>query len=179
MVMNKDHIEVIVEDGIWQEYADVEDDAEKVFALTVGYLHEHKAWAKFDGEKCGKPININLLLADAREIQQLNKEFRGINKPTNVLSFANLDAPDFTEEIKNMSAVELGDIVIAYEVLAQEAELKQIALKHHFAHLLVHGILHLMGYDHQEDEQAEEMEELERKILALMNINNPYEEDKD
>lgn len=176
MAMNNHHIEIIVEDGIWQEYANVRDDAQKIFTLVLDYLQQHSAWAKFDGTKYDKPININLVLANADEVHQLNKDFRNIDKTTNVLSFANIDSPDFNTEAETSDVIELGDIIIAYEVLSQEAEIKQIPIAHHFAHLLVHGILHLMGYDHQEDTEAEIMEELEIKILALMNIDNPYKE---
>lgn len=177
MVMsNNNHIEIIIEDGIWQEYSSVEDDAYKVFDVAVGYLQEHDAWSKFNANKYTKPFNINLVLANAEEVHQLNKEFRGIDKTTNVLSFANVDADDFEEDIKNSEIIELGDIIIAYEVLAQEAEIKKIPFSHHFMHLLVHGILHLMGYDHQEDTEAEVMEGMEKEILALVNVDNPYEE---
>lgn len=177
MVMsNNNHIEIIIEDGIWQEYAKVEDDAKEVFNVACAYLRDHNACGKFDADKYAKPFSINLVLANAAEVHQLNKEFRGIDKTTNVLSFANIDADDFAEEIKNSEVIELGDIIIAYEVLAQEAEIKKIPLAHHFMHLLIHGILHLMGYDHQEDDEAEVMEGMEKEILALMNIDNPYEE---
>lgn len=174
--MNNNHIEIIVEDGIWQEYANVQTDAQKIFAQTIDYLQQHSAWSKFDGNRYNKPISINLVLANADEVHQLNKDFRNIDKTTNVLSFANIDSPDFNTEAETSEIIELGDIIIAYEVLAQEAEIKHIPFAHHFAHLLVHGILHLMGYDHQEDDEADIMEGLEIKILALMNIDNPYKE---
>ena len=109
-------------------------------------------------------------------MQKLNREYRGLDKPTNVLSFATIDDPDFYNDLALYEEVELGDIVIALETLEQEAELKQISLHHHFCHLLIHGLLHLLGFDHIEDEEAEYMENAEIKILEQMNIPNPYKE---
>ena len=110
------------------------------------------------------------------EVQKLNREFRAKDKPTNVLSFANIDDEGFEDEFLSADMIELGDIIMAFETLQNEADIKKISLEDHFAHLLVHGILHLFGYDHQKDEEADEMEDIEINILEKMDIANPYEE---
>ena len=107
---------------------------------------------------------ISILLTDDQAIRVLNRDWRGIDKPTNVLSFP---APAATGEM-------LGDIAIAYETLARECEDEGHEFLHHLAHLAVHGFLHLTGYDHQTDAQAEAMEGLESKIMARLNLPDPY-----
>jgi probable rRNA maturation factor len=102
-----------------------------------------------------------IVLADDRLQRRLNREFRGRDKPTNVLSFEG--APEA-----------LGDVVLALETIAAEAEAQGKALPDHFAHLVVHGVLHLMGYDHERPGQARRMERLEIEILARLGIADPY-----
>lgn len=106
--------------------------------------------------------DMAVVLSDDRRVQVLNHEFRGKDKPTNVLSFPS-DEPD-----------EWGDIVLAHETIAREAEAQNKLFWHHVAHLLVHGTLHLLGYDHIDDQEAEEMEQMEIAILSQLSIANPY-----
>ena len=101
-------------------------------------------------------------------IRTLNAEWRDIDKPTNVLSF-----PAATSRLAGADRM-LGDIVIAYETLARECDDEDRIFHHHLAHLTVHGFLHLFGYDHETDREAEEMERLERKIMSAMNMPDPY-----
>ncbi|MEK7264589.1 MAG: rRNA maturation RNase YbeY [Pseudomonadota bacterium] len=110
-----------------------------------------------------------LLLADDAALQDLNRRFRGFDKPTNVLSFPAGGA----------SVGFLGDIAIAFETCAREAEAQGIAFRDHAAHLIVHGLLHLAGFDHEEEREAERMESLETAILAQLGIQDPYERDDD
>lgn len=121
---------------------------------------------------------VNLCLGDDEQVHKLNREFRGMDKPTNVLSFANIDGDEFWEAIEEEGSneVELGDIILAFETLQREAEIKGISVYAHYCHLLVHGFLHLLGFDHQDDKEAEEMEALETEILALFSIDDPYQE---
>lgn len=107
---------------------------------------------------------LSCVLANNEFIQELNKNYRGQDKPTNVLSF-----PQDDEGFMN-----LGDIVLALETIQQEAKEQEKEFNDHLTHLTVHGTLHLLGYDHEEDDQAEEMEALEVKILNALDIENPY-----
>jgi probable rRNA maturation factor len=111
--------------------------------------------------------DVSLCLADDAALRALNLSWRGIDKPTNVLSFP--AAPGRPGE-----APALGDIALAYETLAREAEDLGISLADHYRHLLVHGFLHLIGYDHETDGEAERMEALETKILARLGVADPY-----
>lgn len=112
---------------------------------------------------------LTIRVVDEAESQQLNHEYRGKDKPTNVLSFP-FEAPPGIE--MNL----LGDLVVCVQVVEQEAEQQKKALEHHWAHMIVHGTLHLLGYDHIEDNQAEEMESLEIQLLAKLSIDDPYQD---
>jgi probable rRNA maturation factor len=100
-------------------------------------------------------------------VRALNRDYRGKNKPTNVLSF-----PDGTLEA---GMKQLGDVVLAYETIAREAAAQGKPLKHHVTHLSVHGTLHLLGHDHEDEREAQRMESIEIHILSRMGIANPYE----
>lgn len=121
-------------------------------------------------------ILLNLELGNDDEIQALNRQFRQQDKPTNVLSFANIDDDDFYDELPDMKKVELGDIIIALETMEKQSIEQEVSFKDHFAHIFVHGILHLLGYDHMEEEERMEMEHLEKILLAEMGIADPYAE---
>ena len=114
-------------------------------------------------------FNVSLLFTDDAAVQVLNRDWRGKDKPTNVLSFPAGDSP-VESEIEF-----LGDIALALETIGQEAAEEGKIFEHHTTHLLVHGFLHLCGYDHETGEDdAEEMETLERAILARLAIADPY-----
>ncbi|MEM6649983.1 MAG: rRNA maturation RNase YbeY, partial [Pseudomonadota bacterium] len=115
----------------------------------------------------------SFLFTDDQTIQQLNAEWRGKDKATNVLSFPTGDFPSLPGQ-----PILLGDIVFAYGVCAGEAAEKHISVADHLCHLIVHGLLHLMGYDHVHEEQAEKMEALEIDLLSYLSIENPYNMDK-
>jgi probable rRNA maturation factor len=107
---------------------------------------------------------VSLLLTDDTAMRDLNRRFRQQDKPTNVLSFP---APQNPERF-------LGDVALAYGVCAREAAEQGKPLKNHLQHLVAHGVFHLLGYDHETDAQAEEMEGLERAVLAGLGIPDPY-----
>lgn len=135
------------------------------------------SWARVAYDAVGnEPNEVTIRLCDEVEITNLNREFRGKDKPTNVLSFpVELDDDIPAELYEEIGAGLLGDIVICHCVIAQEAEQQQKTLNDHYAHMVTHGILHLCGYDHQDDVSAEEMESLETLVLAKNNIANPYQ----
>lgn len=112
-------------------------------------------------------LEVTVRLVGNEEISELNQEYRGKNAPTNVLSFpCDWDLP---EEPRL-----LGDIVIAVQVVNQEAKAQQKKMEAHWAHIVIHGLLHLLGYDHIDEAQAEEMETLEKKILEQLGFPDPY-----
>ena len=166
-------INLTIEDDRWcEKIADIAQVAEKVKAVTFDYLQTHENLAFLQQEK---PLEINVCLSSDATVHQLNKEFRGMDKPTNVLSFANLDFENFDAQNEPFDEIELGDIIIAYETMCREAEAENITLYAHFCHLLVHGFLHISGFDHMTDEEAEYMEHFEKEILKNIGIENPYE----
>lgn len=171
--MSEIFLETTIEDERWPEaIADVEQVAEKVKSAAFGYLQANE---NPEFLKSLKPLKINVCLSDDETVHRLNKEFRGMDKPTNVLSFANLDFADFDAENEPFDEIELGDIILAYETMEREAEQQEVTLYAHFCHLLMHGFLHLSGYDHQTADEAAYMENLEKEILAKLDIANPYE----
>jgi probable rRNA maturation factor len=113
---------------------------------------------------------LSLLLADDSAIRALNRDWRGKDQPTNVLSFA-AGAP-----AAKGAPLLLGDVALAYETVAREATEQGKTLVDHMRHLLVHGILHLLGHDHEDEDEAERRESLERSILAGLGIADPYRE---
>lgn len=123
----------------------------------------------------GRPCELSVVLSDNDHVQELNRDYREKDKPTNVLSFPALDCEGPGQLILDPGPVHLGDIVLALGVVRDEAIDQNITFEHHLVHLIVHGVLHLVGYDHIENDEAEEMEALEISILSDFGIANPYE----
>lgn len=153
-------IDILVEDERWNEISDLEDLACKAVELA----------ASVSGIELGD-AEICVLFTDNDEIRRLNAEFRGKDKPTNVLSFPSGDGPQ-----PDGAPVMLGDIVLAREVVFDEAKAQGKPLANHVLHLIVHGMLHLVGFDHEQDDEAEVMEALEIEALARLGLPNPYAE---
>ena len=121
-------------------------------------------------------IEIAVRLTSDDEVRTLNRQYRQKDKPTNVLSFPMVQ-PDLLETVTQNSddgEVILGDIVLAHGICAAEAEERGVSVEDHASHLIVHGVLHLLGYDHMEDAAAEAMEDMERAALASLGLHDPY-----
>ena len=146
-------VAVTVAAGDWPDAAALE-------ALALSALSAAEETA---GAEIVAGSEASLVFTDDGAIRRLNAEWRGKDRPTNVLSFP-----------QQPSGPVLGDIVLAAETLHREAALADVSLDAHISHLVVHGFLHLLGYDHEEDDEAERMEELERRALALIGIEDPY-----
>jgi len=159
--------EIIVEvaDEAWLEAVpDAEELCSRVAAIALGAA---ASLVDLPAER----LEVSLLLTDDRQVQELNRDYRQQDKPTNVLSFAALDADS---PIPPDGPILLGDVIVARETTEREAAEEGKTLVHHLSHLVVHGVLHLLGYDHMEDDEAEEMESLERSILAGLGVPDPY-----
>jgi probable rRNA maturation factor len=123
----------------------------------------------------GRPIELSVRLTDDEQVRILNAHWRGKDKPTNVLSFPMAEAYELNDESFAVRELLLGDIVIAHGVCRDEAADKGISIADHATHLIVHGTLHLLGYDHQSDADAADMEAREVRALERLGITNPYE----
>jgi len=119
-------------------------------------------------------VQVTLRIVDSNESQGLNKEFRGKDKPTNVLSFP-IELPE--EFIETLEMNMLGDLVVCAEVVEKETQEQGKTSDSHWAHMLVHGMLHLQGYDHIDDADAKKMEQLELKILTQLGFDDPYNDE--
>lgn len=147
-------LDIVTQSPLWDAIADREALVRQAVLAAAGRV------STSGGE-------VAIVLSDDSTIRVLNRDWRGIDKPTNVLSFPATPAAGGAPAL-------LGDIIIAYETLARESADEGKPAAHHLAHLAVHGFLHLLGYDHEDDEQAAEMEQLERDVLATLGIPDPY-----
>ena len=174
--MTKIEVNTDISDARWQSgISDVISVIEKVKNATFDYVSKHKNVPILQNRK---PLVISLCLSDDKTVHALNRDFRGMDKPTNVLTFANIDDDDFDENDNRFAEIELGSIILAYETMSREADVEKISLEAHFCHLLTHGFLHIIGYDHIKEDEAELMEGLEVAILQTLQIANPYAEDE-
>lgn len=161
-------ISVVVQDSAWRDALDqVEDLADAAARAALERQPAASGPRKFPTG----PAELTLVLADDRLVQNLNRDYRGIDEPTNVLSFADLD---LSEEASSGGPRLLGDVVLARETILKEAGNQDKSPADHFMHLVVHGVLHLMGHDHQTELEAEAMEDLERAILGDLDVADPY-----
>src|SRR3990167_1211212 len=151
MTLSAPHLHLLIHDERWiQEDGLREDEILSALKKVAELL-----------EKDFSPHSVTLALSNDAEVQALNKTFRDKDAPTNVLSF-----PSEEEE-------SLGDIILAFETVIKEAGFNKRSPCHHTLHLIIHGFLHLLGYDHQEEKEALHMEGLEIQILERLNIANP------
>jgi probable rRNA maturation factor len=152
-------IDINTEAGDWPDEDTLRDIASQAASATMAEL----------GMASDVTTELSLLFTDDAHVQVLNREWRGKDKPTNVLSF-----PAFDTAPGDPLPPMLGDVALALETVQREATLENKPFPHHLTHLIVHGLLHLLGYDHEVEDEAEEMEALERSILARLAIPDPY-----
>ena len=146
-------IDVVADSVLWKQAPKIRSTVRRAVSETAAALSTSGS-------------ELAIVLTDDSAIRSLNRLWRGVDAATNVLSFP---AKPVSSEPRH-----LGDIVLAYETIAREARAERKPFAHHVAHLAVHGFLHLLGYDHERDADAERMELLERKILRRLAIPNPY-----
>lgn len=144
------HIDILVEDDAWNVF-----QAGVLLEQAVLYGLDYMDLADQNHE-------LSVVLTNDQNIKALNRDYRAKDRPTNVLSF-----PQYDEVV-------LGDIVISFQTIEREAKEQGKTLEDHFQHMVVHSLLHLLGYDHIEEDDAQDMEELEINILAKLNVKNPY-----
>ncbi len=150
----KVEVEIVYHSNEWNKIKDLESGILKAVHATFSRV-------KLEEDR---PILVSLAFSDDAEVHRLNKTFRGKDKSTNVLSFpAGQD-----EWAPQDGPLSLGDVILAYETVAKEAQEQGLDLQDHIYHLVIHGILHILGFDHEDDEEAEVMEGLEREILSSM-----------
>lgn len=155
-------IDIAIRDGAWPSEETLAGIAEK--ALEAARAAEGLAFP--DGAE------LSLLFTGDAEMREINRDWRQQDKPTNVLSFPGEDL-----QPGDPAGMTLGDIVVAYETVEREAGLEGKRFEDHLTHLVVHGIFHLFGYDHMDDEEAALMEDAERRALASLGIGDPYADD--
>ncbi|MCT7665149.1 rRNA maturation RNase YbeY [Shinella kummerowiae] len=163
--MSELDIQISVEEGAWPSEERLRETSERVLGVAARFLAREE---KQPFPKSGAP-EVSLVFTSDAEIRGINAEWRSQDKPTNVLSF-----PAFPLTPGKMPGPMLGDIIFAEETLTREAGELGKPFGDHLTHLLVHGFLHLFGYDHMDDEEAEKMEGLETRILAELGLSDPY-----
>lgn len=153
-------VDIVIEQDAWLEIADRDAVIEQ--AARLAHLRS--------GAPGRAAAQVTVALLDDAGVQALNRQFRGQDKATNVLSFP--ASRPHAAEVDDLPS--LGDIVLAYETVKREASVDGISFQDHLRHLVVHGVLHLVGFDHESDGEADVMESLETKILGELNVADPY-----
>lgn len=167
------NIDLEVKSKKWLEFKNIEKFCRKTCEELI-LLSEINEFLKKE-----KPVEVAISLVSSAQIKKINHKFRNKNKPTDVLSFSFLDEKvirkkGFENATKLMPALFLGDIVLAFEVIKKEAALTKKDFHHHLTHLILHALLHLIGYDHEKKTDAKIMQSLEILILEQLKIRNPY-----
>ncbi|SSC65581.1 rRNA maturation RNase YbeY [Ciceribacter selenitireducens] len=162
--MPKLDIQIAIEAEGWAQEAELESLAGKVLEAAAEYLRSEEK-QPFPA----MPIEVSLVFSNDEQVRAVNAEWRGQDKPTNVLSF-----PAFPLVPGGKPGPMLGDIILARETVEREAVDLEKSFADHLTHLMVHGFLHLFGYDHMDREEAERMESLETRILASLGLSDPY-----
>jgi len=164
-ILKKPSIEISVQDPEWENMGDIHEIIKVTARTALNSALMPKACQD-------RELEVSIVLANDDLVQILNREYREKDTPTNVLTFATLDE----EEIPHEGTLNLGDVILSYQTLEREAQEQGKFPIDHIRHLTVHGVLHLLGYDHQDDDEANDMETLEIRILEQLGVQNPYTE---
>lgn len=161
-------LDIIIEDKKWKEHNFINKKSVSQVLKC--------AFKNIPATTQTQTIEVALLLTNNAKMQEFNAEFRKQNKPTNVLSFPDVEInpSELLEFLSNREYIYAGDIAMGYDIILEEALDMNIEIENHFVHLLVHGFLHLFGYDHTKEEDSERMKDLEIKILDQLGIKSPY-----
>ncbi|MEM6812229.1 MAG: rRNA maturation RNase YbeY [Pseudomonadota bacterium] len=160
---NKISIDVTIQDPSWNKLGGIED----VVRLSAKTTLDGSVLPK---EAMDRDLEAGIVLANNDLLQVLNREYRNKDKPTNVLTFASLDS----DEPQSDGPLNLGEVFVSFDTAMSEASDEEKFILDHVRHLIVHGVLHLLGYDHETEDEATDMETLEIRILERMNVQNPY-----
>ena len=155
-------IELIVNDDAWPSVID-----DFAFAIDAAEL----TLATYGKVPANARVSLAVMFSTDAHIAELNNTYRGVSKPTNVLSFP--AGPTLIEETGN-EPKHIGDIILARETVMREAQLENKSLKDHITHLVIHGVLHLLGYDHENESDAGEMERCETELMINLGLTDPY-----
>lgn len=160
-------IDISISEPEWiSSFLDVEKLAAEAMELAL-------KMAQMPSRIKGRDLEVSVVLANDDLIHILNREYRQKDSPTNVLTFASLDSDD---PVPDDAPFPVGDVILSYQTIDREAREQGKFFRDHFLHMVVHGTLHLLGYDHETEDDANNMESLEIRILEKMNIQNPYME---
>ncbi len=176
MISDNFDLDISAENTVWSAKISnyrplIEDCLEQI----ISQVPEARNFSKFSH------IELSILLTDDQNIQILNRDYRGQDKATNVLSFPSLSEDEIEQYLRNNESlpqypVALGDVIFALETIEREAVEQGKELSDHFCHLSVHGILHLLGYDHMNEDERQKMESIEKAILLKLSIDDPYQD---
>ena len=158
--------DILIEDERWH---DILPDNASLVAMSLDHIMKN-----IDLFENAREIELSITLSNDESIRNLNRDYRNKDKPTNVLSFPQIDWTKDNIDANN-PLIMLGDVIVALETIEREAHEQEKRLQDHFIHMLVHSILHLCGYDHEIETDAEAMEKLEIDILNEIGIKNPYQ----
>jgi len=156
-------VDVTMQDPAWESLANIERIVKETAIKSLELAIMPK-------EASGRDLEASLVLANDDLLHLLNNTYREKDKPTNILTFASLDSDEPLTE----GVLSLGDVFLSYETLLKEAQEQGKFITDHIRHLVVHGVLHLLGYDHETDDDATDMETLEIRILETLGVQNPY-----
>jgi probable rRNA maturation factor len=157
-------LEIIIADKRWQRIPKLRAKLLKATREISSYLPKHLRF----------PCSMTLLLTSDAEMRRLNRDFRGMDKPTNVLSFPHFTHRQLTKMGKKKGRKYAGDIALGHQYIVAEVQETNKILINHTIHLLIHGILHILGYDHQSSAGASKMETLEKKVMSGLDLPDPY-----